>query len=241
MKTVAIIQARMGSTRLPGKMMMDICGKPAIQRVVERVAKSKVDQIVVATIPNSQEIINWTRGYNGPLGCFVGSEEDVMGRVLMAADFFEADAIVEVTGDCPLIDPRLIDDCLYRFKTDRGLDYVSNCVPIRSYPDGMDCQVYSIEALRSVRAIPVVHNHVGWNIPQHPGIFNCSCIKAGPLYYHPDIRLTLDTKEDLELLRRVTEGCGPDPTLKDYLNILTLNPDWLRINQNVRTKLPEEG
>ena len=240
MKTVAIIQARMGSSRLPGKAMIDLCGKPSLQRVLERVSKSKVDAVVVATEPKSQEILEFCSKTGTDV--FIGSEDDVMCRVIEAADAFGANVVVDITGDCPLVDPELINRCVDMLLSNTELDYVSNCVPIRSYPDGMDVQVYYREVLEAVENITdsKSRNHVGWNIPQHPLIFNFHCIKAGTGYYRPNLRLTLDTDEDLRVIRILQKECGPDATLKDYLIFIDTHIGLLT-NQNVRTKTPEEG
>jgi spore coat polysaccharide biosynthesis protein SpsF len=243
MKIVAIIQARMGSTRLPGKVMMDLKGKPALQRVIDRVSKAKlVDEIVVATESKSEAIIQYC--LNSKINCFIGPENNVMKRVLDAASTFGAETIVEITADCPVIDPKLIDDCIRLYNNNPHLDYVSNCVPVRSFPDGCDVQVYSIEALAAMEEItkPKTRNHVGWNLPNGIYDFNCICIPAPEHLHKPDLRLTLDTIGDYLLIQQIYKYFWHDAfNTADILDFLHRNPELLELNKDVRTKAPEEG
>ena len=256
---VAIIQARMGSTRLPGKVMIDIAGKPALGRVIERVAKSKyVDKIVVATTHNANDGIIVDYAMSQGVTPFLGREEDVMGRVLEAGTMTGADIIVDITADCPLIDPAIIDNVIWKY-TDSPIignvkwewlnrhkkpDYVSNCVPIKSFPDGMDVQVYHIEALKQVYKLTAnsLRKHVGWNIPQWKQ-FYCIYIEAEPELHWPELRLTLDTKEDYHFITSIFNHFGNQEFgIRDIIATLRENPDKLPIiNADVRTKLPEEG
>lgn len=244
MKTTAIVQARMGSTRLPGKVMMDLAGKPALQRVIDRIKKATlVDSIVVSTEPKSEKIMSYC-GKNG-IDCFIGSEDDVMLRVLKAAESFGAETIVEITADCPLIDPKLIDDCIGLYNNNPQADYVSNCVPVRSYPDGMDVQVYSISSLGALEEITnkKTRKHVGWNIPTGKTYtFNCICIPAPKCFYWPDLRLTLDTIEDYKLINNIYGYFWNDNfRLDDILSYLYRNPKLLLLNQDIKAKDPSEG
>ncbi len=147
MKIVAIIQARMGSSRLPGKVMKVINGKPLIELLICRLSKSKeIDQIVVATSSNKNNLplIKYIRslGYS----CEVGSEDDVLDRFVNAANKHNADTVVRITGDCPLIDPILVDSCIRLFR-DKGVDYLCNRTP-PSYPDGLDVEVIKFDSLK---------------------------------------------------------------------------------------------
>ena len=239
----AIIQARMGSTRLPGKMMMPLGGIPAIQRVVDRVRNAKhVGRVIVATTQNSEEIIDHC--ITNQIEFMLGSEFSPITRTLVAIAKYDTDVVVDITGDCPLIDPKLIDQCIKIFLDNTTVDYVSNCVPIRSYPDGMDVQVYKSHALQKVKEIlsgmPI--SHVGWNIPQNVHKRRCRCIQAPTDLSWPDLRLTLDTKEDYELIDNIySYFLGDWFDCRDIISYLQRNPELLDINKNVRTKSPEEG
>ncbi|MFT7638207.1 MAG: spore coat polysaccharide biosynthesis protein SpsF, partial [Candidatus Omnitrophota bacterium] len=144
-KKVATIQARMNSARLPGKVLMSLANQPALERMCERVRRAKfVDEIVIATTISREDdvIVEWARANN--ISVFRGSEEDVLERVLGAARKFNADIIIQLTGDCPLIDPLIIDQ-LVEMYVSTDTDYVSNIMR-RSYPRGLDTQVFSTKA-----------------------------------------------------------------------------------------------
>lgn len=146
MKTVVIVQARMGSTRLPNKVMKPIGGTPMIELLLSRLARAReVDQIVLATSidPRNQPLADHVRALG--FECVTGSENDVMARYIQAARTCEADVIVRVTGDCPLVDPEVVDEAIRTFRS-RAVDYFSNIVP-PSYPDGLDTEVFTLSAL----------------------------------------------------------------------------------------------
>jgi len=206
MRTVAIIQARMTSTRLPGKVLLDICGKPDLQRVIERVrASKKLDDIVIATTVNAADdpIIELC----DKLNChyYRGSEEDVLSRVVEAAKAFKADAIVELTADCPLIYAGHIDALLDIYNTGK-YDFVSN-VEERTYPRGFDIRICSTETLERINCEvdnPIDRQHVlTWTYLNPKGKLGYSRFnQVAPRNEHrPDIEVTLDTPDDLELLR----------------------------------------
>ena len=161
-KIVAIVQARMGSTRLPDKVMKPINGIPMIELLLARLARVReIDQIVLATStdPRNLPLADHVRamGY----ACEQGSENDVLERYVVAAGKHAADAVVRITGDCPLVDPQLVDACVRRFK-ETGVDYLSNTSP-PTYPDGLDIEVVTLAALqRSLREShnPNDHEHV---------------------------------------------------------------------------------
>ena len=164
-KVVAIIQARMASTRFPGKVMKEIYGKPVLQWMVERVKLAEVvDDIVIATTLNSEEIVLLCIEEN--YLHFVGYvEEDVLSRVYRTAILYEADIIVDLTGDCPLVDPIHISLLVKEVK-DNHYGYASNIRP-RSWPDGFDVQVYKrdiLEMLHRNIQDPKDRQHTGWNI-----------------------------------------------------------------------------
>ena len=143
MRTIAIIQARMGSTRLPGKVLMDLAGAPLLARVVNRARRAtRLDDVVVATTvePRDTPIAQLCEARGWP--CFRGSEADVLDRYYQAAKAFHADVVVRVTSDCPLIDPEVLDHLVEEFLDRQStLDYAANFLPRPSYPHGLDAEV----------------------------------------------------------------------------------------------------
>ena len=238
MRTLAIIEARMTSTRLPGKVLADICGQPSLEVQVERLKMSpEIDGIVIATTENSSddavEALARARG----IGFWRGSEEDVLQRVLDAAQAHRADVIVEVTGDCPLVDPEIVSKVVRHYR-DAKVDYVSN-IMTRSYPIGMDTQVFSTAVLADVARRtndPADHEHVSLYIYRHPEIYACANVAAPPSETRPEQRLTLDTREDLELIRAVHDALSPDGQgypLAGMLAFLDAHPEVAAINAGV--------
>jgi glutamate-1-semialdehyde 2,1-aminomutase len=209
MKVVAIVQARMGSTRLPGKVMKLIEGVPLIEILLTRLARARhLDQIVVATssAPGNGVLCDHVRalGYT----CFVGSEQDVLDRYLQAACQVQADAIVRVTGDCPLIDPAVVDVVIDRFKK-TSVDYVSNIDP-PSYPDGLDTEVFTREALERAAcesADPFDHEHVT------PYLRCSGRFRTAVVRHEKDLsglRWTVDEPADLTVVTQVFKHFSPD-------------------------------
>ena len=246
-KVVAIIQARMNSTRLPGKVLLPLAGKPVLWWMLKRISLAEsVDEIAIATGSDisNQPIIDfsWDNEESIPHShySFGGDEEDVLGRVLAAADYFQADIIVDITADCPMVDPRHIDALIGLLMKDKSLDYASNCV-CRDWPDGLDIQVYWTDALIKVKRRFNPPNHVGWNIAQHPEHFTLNHWHA-PIHW-PDLGLTLDTPEDYEMLLNLFQIFGLDDPgfyAEDAVRYLKKNPKLIT-NKNVIRKIPEEG
>jgi len=205
MKRVAIIQARMGSTRLPGKAMMPILGKPVLRWMIERVRTCYyVDEIVVATTANSLPIINYCCD-NG-IDFYVGDEWDVIRRVCKTAAAFKADIIIDLTSDCPLVDPFMIDNLLLmQKKCNRRRTYYSNIDP-RSWPDGFDCQVYPAfllyETENRMNSFSKFREHSGWNILKDKST-DCVSKPAVGKYNLPNMRLTLDYPEDFTVIKNI--------------------------------------
>src|SRR6266849_9654707 len=173
MKTVAIVQARMSSSRLPGKILRPVLGKPLLELLVERLKRTtSVDEVVIATTANEgdNEVESLTQRLG--IGCFRGSEHDVLDRVLRAAQAASADVIVEITGDCPLIDFTVIDKLVDVYQKN-SYDYVTNVLK-RTYPRGLDTQVFATSVLEEVSRLtddPVDHEHVSLYIYEHPERF----------------------------------------------------------------------
>lgn len=244
-KAVALIEARMGSSRLPGKVMLDMAGAPMLQRMVERVRLSRrLDEVVVATTGNASDDI--IAGLCDRIGCpvFRGSEQDMLDRLLCAARAHEADIVVQLTGDCPLIDPRHIDRTLEVFR-ETGADYVSNSLK-PSFPIGFDVRLFPTRVLEEVDRLtsdPIDRIHGSYYIYTHPERYRLVNWEA-ERDMDRSLRLTVDEYLDYELVRRVFEALlpsGMDFSAEQVVDWLRERPQLARINQGVRQKRPEEG
>lgn len=241
MKTGIVVQARMGSTRLPGKIMTNIAGKTALEHLIERLKIcKKINEIIIATtILSSDSIVAETAEKSG-VKSFRGSEEDVLSRYYFAAKENELDAIVRVTADCPLIDPMIIDE-LMSFYEENNYDFVTNVnidVSKRTYPRGLDTEIFSIAALEKAYAEAkekYQREHVT------PYLYeNCKNI----FFYKNDInyskyRWTLDTWDDLELLTKVYSYLYKgkhDFFLKEIIALFEERQELIKINEHVEQK-----
>ncbi len=240
-RIVATIEARMTSSRLPGKVLMKAVGKPMLELMVERLRRvPSLDGIVIATTVNTTDDPIVELAERLGVGCFRGSEDDVLVRVLDAARANNIDIIVETTGDCPLIEPELIEICIREY-LQGGADYVSNVIE-RTYPIGMDAQVFATDILADVAARTDDindHEHVSLYIYRHPEIYRLKNVPAPPELSRPKLALTLDTAEDFGLIQRIFEGLyhkNPAFGLGDILEFLDQNPKLLKINQHIRRK-----
>ena len=197
----------MRSSRLPGKVMLPILGKPILHYLVERLKKvPSIDEIVLATTTHDIDNVLVDFAKNENIRCFRGSEDDVMLRVSEAANSVNADVIVEITGDCPIIDPQIVEQTILMYKAN-NVDYVSNAI-IRSYPDGMDTQVFSVETLKKSLSMTnnlLDHEHVTLHIRNNPELFSRTNLVAPPELAWPELGLTLDEKDDFNLLKLVIE------------------------------------
>jgi len=240
-KIAATIEARYASSRLPGKTLLEICGKPTLELIVERLKRSKfINQIIIATTVNPDcgpiEKLAQKLG----VGCFRGSEDDVLDRVLCAAKAYEADIIVEITGDETLIDPEIVDETI-EFYLNNEFDYVSNILN-RRYPRGLDTQVFSVDVLDEVSKLtndPADRENVSLYIYEHPQRYLLGGIEAPEELNHPDWRWTLDTKEDFDFIKGVYEALYPakeDFNSYDVIRFLKENPSILEINRDIKQK-----
>ena len=245
-KIVATIEARMTSTRLPGKVLLPMAGEPNLKRLVDRLRRSAyVDEVVVATTTNAPD--DAIAALAQSMGCKVwrGSEDDVLLRVLEAAQSVNADLIVEVTGDCPLIDWRHVDRLIERY-TEGAYDYVSNILE-RTFPRGFDVQVFSVKTLEEVDRLtqdPVDRENVSIYIYRHPGRYKLGNWAAEGAMRRPELRVTLDTKEDYELLNAIFEKLlprTPDFSAEDVVGLLDREPSLTALNAAVRQKDPYGG
>ncbi len=242
MSTLAIIQARTTSSRLPGKVLLDIAGQPMLVHVVERTRRAKsVDQVVVATTidpaDDAIEALCRSRGY--PV--FRGSLHDVLDRFYQAALAYQAQTVVRITADCPLIDPDLIDETVAAFYRER-VDFACNRLPPpfhRTYPIGLDVEVVSFDALeRAWKEATAGHDreHVLPYLYEVPGRF-----RIYQLNYARDLgslRWTVDTPPDLDLVRSIfAHFAGRDHfSWLDTLDFVERNPDLAALNANVQHK-----
>src|SRR6266567_6285923 len=193
----------MASTRLPGKVLMDLGGHTVLSRVVRRLRRaSRLHEIVVATTGSPQDTAIVEACYGLGVPCFCGSEEDVLDRYLRAAEKFGADAVVRITSDCPLIEPGLVDEVIQCF-FEKHADFSCNVMP-RTYPRGLDAEVFTIEALRKAWKIsdqPHQREHVTPLFYERTDIFRSVVVRVEPDYSR--YRWTLDTPEDLRLIRAI--------------------------------------
>lgn len=237
MKTAAIIQARMGSARLPGKMLMTLAGVPVIQWVYDRARRIEgVDDVLVATTVSAQDDTLADYCHRCRIPFFRGSENDVLDRYCRAARQFQADVIIRVTGDCPLLDPCESGKVLALFRATPGCDYASNVHP-PFLPDGLDTEVVRLEALAGVwREVcdPVAHEHVTWHICRHPERFRLAALAPTAKLDH--LRWTLDRPEDYSFLSAVAERLrvrGEFGYLREVLAILRDEPELQEINRHI--------
>jgi len=242
MKIVATIEARMTSSRLPGKILLPILGKPTLELLIERLCKvNKIEQIVIATTSNRTDDVVEDLANRLCVGCYRGSEDDVLDRVMKAAQFYNADIIVEITGDCPLIDPIVID-CLIEIFLNNFFDYVSNTLK-QTYPNGLDVQIFSLKTLEEVSRLtddPTDHEHVSLYIYEHPERYSLYNQESGLPEKYWDLRLTVDTIEDFELIRSIYEELyptNPDFLLDDILELLDKRPELIDINKHIKQKM----
>lgn len=241
MKIVATIEARMTSSRLPGKVLLPALEKPMLYHLVKRLKSvTSIDEIVLAITINAADDVLIDFAKQQHILFYRGSEEDVMSRVIGAADAAAADLIVEITGDCPIIDPDLVEQTIQMYLHHKA-EYVSNA-HIPSYPNGMDTQVFSVESLKRSAAMTndlLDHEHVSLYMRNHPEIFSHVHLIAPPSLHWPSLGLTLDEWADYVLLKKIIENlCPINPLFSclDTIQLLKQNPDWLGINRHVVRK-----
>ncbi len=239
---VASIEARMGSSRLPGKMMLDIEGKPAIARLLDRLRDCRrLTGIVLATTDNPLDDVLEEWAIQEGLTCYRGSEEDVLQRVVEAHKKTQSEIIVEVTGDCILMDPEVIDLGVETFLAN-DCDVVTNaCVP--SYPQGVDVQVFRAADLEKVAESindSAVREHVSLHFYEHPLLYRVTNLIAPYTQQAPQLRLQLDYPEDLQLIREIYRQLestfGPCFGVSQILDLLKRNPFLETINSHCKEK-----
>jgi spore coat polysaccharide biosynthesis protein SpsF len=229
-----ITQARMGSTRLPGKVMKNLLGAPMLEHFIARIKQAKhVQEIVIATTTHKRDDVIVNLAERLGVKSFRGSEDDVLGRYYGAAKRFKIDIIIRATSDCPLVDPQIIDEMVSMF-LEEEIDYLSNNLE-RTYPLGLDVEIFSFSALERAHKCADAdfeREHVTPYIRNNPEIFKIKnkCLEKDFSNY----RLTVDTKEDFELIARIYKEFSDKKEmflLKDVLNLLERKPELVKINQ----------
>ncbi len=237
--TSVIIQARVGSARLPGKVLKDLCGKPILWHVWNRLCRSKkIDEIIIATTTLAEDdlIESFCKHYN--ISYYRGSSNDVLSRYYEAAKKFNTETIIRVTADCPVIDPTIIDHMINSYRTEQ-VDYMSNGMK-RTFPRGLDAEIFSFKILELAHKQAILdyeREHVTPYIYNHPEIFSLkSFINIEDLSFY---RWTVDTAEDFELLKFIYESLFHKKEiflLDDILDLFKENPEMLKINRHIEQK-----
>jgi len=224
----------MGSTRLPGKVLIDIEGKPLLEHVIQRVSASKlIQRIIIVTTKNKKDkaIISFSR--QREISCFAGSEEDVLDRFYKAAGRYNVDIIVRITPDDPFKDPEIIDKVIgYYLSHEEEVDYVSNTMK-PTYPEGLDAEVFSFVALEKAwreAKKASEREHVTPYIWNHPELFRLANVENQEDLSH--FRWTLDTEADLKFTREIYARLfkGQVFLMKDMLALLNTEPELQPIN-----------
>lgn len=235
MKTLCIVQARMGSTRLPGKILMEVDGTPMLQYELGRLALSKrIDKVVVATGDGSENDPVQELCEKIGVDCFRGSEKDVLERYAMCAEKYpEYDAILRITGDCPLIDPYIIDELVEHFEKS-GSDYASNVEPHQFlFPDGTDCEIFTRDVLMRAQKEATTEyqrEHVTVFMEENEDIKK-SFITQKLDFSH--IRLTVDNPEDFEVISYLIREADTECGYMEYISLLTKRPDIMIKNMHI--------
>jgi len=239
--STAIIQARMGSTRLPGKVMLPLSNKYVLQQVINRVSQAtQVNTVVVATSRKHQDNIlaRFVPRFGAEI--YRGSESDVLGRMYRAANDQDSEVVVRITADCPLLDPTVVDSVVEKLKKTRA-DYASN-IQTRTFPRGFDVEAFSFDSFEQIHneaTGPHHREHVTPYYREHPDKFDLASITSESVYEktqfqnRTDLRLTLDEASDYDLLQRIYtkipyDGILPSKDATNYVdenNLDSINQD----------------
>ena len=245
MKIVATIEARMGSSRLPGKVLMPINGVPAIKKMIDRVKESRmIDDIIIATSANKldNEIVLWAKEHN--IKVFRGSEDDVLDRVVKACASVNGDIIVELTGDSILTDPEIIDLGVETF-LNNDCDIVSNCGTYLTYPMGIYVQVFRYTDLKIISDTitdPAVREHVSLYFYENTDKYKLINLVAPSAINRPDIRTQLDYIEDHKFIEQIFSNLEPEYGkifgVYEIIRLIERKPEILNINKHCIEKDP---
>lgn len=241
MSTEIFLQARMGSTRLPGKVLKQVLDKPLLAYQIERLKRVQgADAVVVLTsnLPLDDPIVELCKKLS--ISHYRGDAENVLKRFYDAAQQRQTETVVRICGDCPLIDPEIVDEAIKTFKSQQPqVAYVSNCLK-RTYPRGQDVEVFSSNALKTAYEFAkskTEQEHVTPYIYQHKDQFRLYNIVSAIDYSSQ--RWTVDTIEDFYLIKLILEALYPQNptfTMDDVLNLLKKHPDWLLLNAEIKQK-----
>ena len=235
--TSAIIQARLGSTRLPGKVLKNLNGKPLIEQIVNRLKYCKnIDNIVLATTTNvvDDKLVSWCEKNN--VSCFRGDENNVLKRYYDAATQYKSDVIIRITADDPFKDPKVIDSVIDMLETE-NLDFAYNNNP-PSFPEGLDTEVFTYSAIKQAAETETTDfekEHVTQYFYHNPQIFKCKNLSYKENVSH--IRLTVDTEQDFELASKLYSKLSPNGEmffLEDVLALIKKEPELLEVNKGVK-------
>jgi spore coat polysaccharide biosynthesis protein SpsF len=238
-KVVAITQARIGSTRLPSKVMKNICGKPILWHVWNRLLHAKeIDQIVIATTTLPEDDLIQSFCKETGIAFYRGSSDDVLSRYYETAKMHNAEIIIRITSDCPLIDPHVVDQIISAFKNE-NIDYMSNGM-VRTFPRGLDTEVFTFNSLEMCynQAIQQYEReHVTPYIYQNPEIFSTkNFLNSEDLSYY---RWTVDTPEDFKLIQEIYNSLYEQKEiflLEDILKLFAQRPELFQINKSIEQK-----
>lgn len=245
MRIAAIVQARLSSSRLPGKVLKELpigCSTTVLERVINRLKQStKLDEIIIATTTETDDDKLIPVAEKAGIKYFRGSKEDVLSRYYFASRENDIDVIVRITGDCPCIDPVLIDSMIERH-LETGADFTSSILT-RTFPHGLDTEIMSFKAMEKAHlqaTQPFEREHVcPYIYKSSPEVFTITPFRAPPELCAPDIRITLDTEEDYALLCQVFDSLGVENdtfSAKDIISLFREKP-WLKlINRKVAQK-----
>jgi len=243
LRVVAIVQARVGSTRLPGKVLMDVAGEPMLARVMSRLGRARtLDESVVATTMNGPDdaIASLSTEWGWPV--FRGEEHDVLDRYYRAAKASRAGVIVRVTSDCPMVDPAIVDKVVHALVGAPDADYASTLLEPRTFPRGLDVEAMTMGALGRAweeDTAAATREHVTPYIYRHPDRFALTRV-ASPEDLS-QIRWTVDEEVDLRLIRTIYEHFDRDDfTWREALDAYRTHPEWGHMNEHTRQKeVPE--
>ena len=240
MKIAATIQARMGSTRLPGKVLMPILGRPMLALQIERIQRCRlIDDVIIATSVEVQDDPIERLATDIGVHCFRGSEDDVLSRVVGALKAHDVDVHAEFMGDNPMPDIMLVDSTIgYYLKNADRYDYVSNAI-VTTYPPGQEMFVYRPAVLydaESRETDPAMRQHVAVNIDQHPDRYRICNLEAPPWFRYPDLHLEVDTLADFEVVSAIYEHfypTNPGFGLAQMIDFANANPELASSNAQI--------
>lgn len=247
MKILCIVQARIGSERLPGKVIREISGKPMILYTLDRLEKSKyINKLILATSLENREKPLVDIAIKSGFQVFRGDEANVLKRYKDASDKYSGDIIIRVTGDCPLIDPVIVDNVITYFKMN-NYDYVRLDVP-NSFIRGFDVEIFTKDALDRVyntvfnmksdeqTDTDMCKEHVTYYMYRHPKEFKIGYVH-GSDFYNKDYRLCVDTMEDFKLVESIYKYFKDEFVSSRYIvSYLDKNPEICKINSNIQQK-----